>query len=219
MSIETLRSIITGYSSVCPARWKTVHHVKNNSLLTATQKSKLIKYCLRIHRELTRFHTIQKIFMPATLPFLSSANQIHPTGYHKRKQNDGSDSVENESSDKPLPVELQRLFLPSDLPLNIRAMCHPGLDTIEMQLKEAQCRSALGQVQTWMHIKSGLLTYKQHHTLHQGMNTRMCEELQQNNLKGKLHQAKYNRAQTTLLVLVGTNEDGFEWREMKDIDV
>ena len=70
-----------------------------------------------------------------------------------------------------------------------------------------------------MHIKSGLLTYKQHHTLHQGMNTRMCEELQQNNLKGKLHQAKYNRAQTTLLVLVGTNEDGFEWREMKDIDV
>ena len=128
-------------------------------------------------------------------------------------------SVENKSSDKPLPVELQQLFLPSDLPLNICAMCHPGLDTIEMQLQEAQCQSALGQVQTWMYIKSGLLTYKQRHTLHQGMNTRMCKELQQNDLKGKLHQAKYNRAGTALLVLAGTNEDSFEWREMKDIGV
>ena len=84
VSIETLRSIITGYSSVCPARQKTVHHVKNNSLLTPNQKSELIKYCLCIHCELARFCTIQKIFVPTALPFLLSADQnIHPTGYPK----------------------------------------------------------------------------------------------------------------------------------------
>ena len=48
---------------------------------------------------------------------------------------------------------------------------------------------------------------------------RMCEELQQNNLKAKLHQAKYNVARTALLTLVGTNEEGFEWKEMRDSDI
>ena len=48
---------------------------------------------------------------------------------------------------------------------------------------------------------------------------RMCEELQQNNLKAKLHQAKYNAARTALLTLVGTNEEGFEWKEMRDSDI
>ena len=48
---------------------------------------------------------------------------------------------------------------------------------------------------------------------------RMREELQQNNLKAKLHQAKYNAARTALLMLVGTDEEGFEWKEMRDSDI
>ena len=195
MSIEILM-LDSGCSSVCPTRWKTVHYIKNNSILTPTQKADLINYCLRIHRELTRFCAIQKIFMPAALPFLSSPDQTiaPPTGYPKRKQDDGSEIIKNDSSDKPLPIELQQLFLPSDLPPDIHASYHPGLDTIKKQLWEAQCQSALGQVQTQMYIKSRLVTYKQHHAFHQGMNTRMCEALQKNDLKVKLHQAKYNVA-------------------------
>ena len=85
MSIEILR-LDSGYSSVCPTRRKTVHYVKNNSILTPTQKADLINYRLHIHCELARFRAIQKIFMPAALPFLSSADQTiaPPTGYPKR---------------------------------------------------------------------------------------------------------------------------------------
>ena len=73
----------------------------------------------RLISELARFHIIQKIFMPATLPVLSSADQnIHPTGYPKQKQNDGSESVENESSDKPLPVCLRLYTKTSMTPLD-----------------------------------------------------------------------------------------------------
>ena len=220
VSIEILR-LDSGCSSVCPTRWKTVHYVKNNSILTPTQKADLINYHLRIHCELTRFCAIQKIFMPAVLPFLSSINQTiaPPTGYPKWKQDDGSEIIKYDSSDKPLPIKLQWLFLLSDLPPDIHASCHPVLDTIKKQLWEAQCRSALVQVQTQMYIKSRLVTYKQCHALHQGMNTRMCEELQKNGLKAKLHQAKYNVAWTALLMLVGTNEEGFEWKEMRDSDI
>ena len=105
----------SGCSSVCPTRWKTVHYIKNNSILTPTQKADLINYCLRIHLELTRFCAIQKIFMPAALPFLSSTDQTIalPTGCPKWKQDDGSEIIKNDSSDKPLPIELQQLFLPS----------------------------------------------------------------------------------------------------------
>lgn len=101
--------------------------------------------------------------MPAALPYLATANQsvTPPVGYSKRKRDDDGSGTDNHDPNKPPPIELQRLFLPSDLPLNIRAMCHPGLDEIEKQLREAQCSAALGQVQTRLFIKSGLVTYKQ----------------------------------------------------------
>ena len=159
--------------------------------------------------------------MPTALPYLATADQsiTPPAGYSKRKRDDGPETVDDDLSDKPPLIELQRLFLPSDLPPNIRAMCHAGLEDIERQLREAQCCTVLGQVQTRLYIKSGLVTYKQRYALHQGMNTRMREELRQNDLKAKLHQAKYNAARVALNNLCGADKGVSEWKEMKDADV
>ena len=71
-------------------------------------------------------------------------------------------------------------------------MCHPGPNDIAKQLQEAQCHAALGQVHTRLYIESAFVTYKQQYVLHQGMNTWMHKELHQNDLKTKIHQAKYN---------------------------
>ena len=98
-------------------------------------------------------------------------------------------------------------------------MCHAGLEDIERQLCEAQCHTALGQVQTRLYIKSGLVTYKQRYALHQGMNTQMREELHQNDPKAKLHQAKYNATHVALNNLCGADKGVSEWMEMKDANV
>ena len=134
--------------------------IKNCLILTPLQKAKLIKNCTCIHYKLIRFCAIQRIFMPATCPFLTTANQnvTPPTGYTKQEWDNGSEIDQNDLSDKPLPVELQHLFLPSDLPPNIHVMCHLGLDGIEEQLQDAQCCSSLDDVQTQMYIKAGPVT-------------------------------------------------------------
>jgi hypothetical protein len=37
------------------------------------------------------------------------------------------------------PVELQVLFLPSEISAKVLGRCHPGLDEIKRQLRDAQC--------------------------------------------------------------------------------
>ena len=98
-----------------------VHHIKDNTILMLTQKTELIRYRICIHRELARFQVIQNIFMPAALPYLTTADQsiTPPAGYSKQKWDDGPETVDDNISDKPPLIELQCLFLPSDLPPNI----------------------------------------------------------------------------------------------------
>ena len=76
---------MTIYYQLLFCRWKMVHHVKNNTILTLSQKTELIKYRIHIHCELTRFQSIQKIFMPTTLHYLSTTNLsgTHPAIYSK----------------------------------------------------------------------------------------------------------------------------------------
>ena len=76
---------MTIYYQLLFCRWKMVHHIKNNTILTLSQKTELIKYRIHIHHELTRFQSIQKIFMPTTLHYLSTTNLsgTHPAIYSK----------------------------------------------------------------------------------------------------------------------------------------
>ncbi|KIM79948.1 hypothetical protein PILCRDRAFT_49260, partial [Piloderma croceum F 1598] len=89
---------------------------------------------------------------------------------------------------------------------------------IEKQMWDAQCRTSLGQIRTHLHMKSGLLTYKERHARHQGANTRSREQINENDRKIKVLQDKYNTARRALIVLLGSESD-IEWREVKDVDL
>lgn len=69
-----LLSITISVLIYAPTRRKVVHHVKNNTVHTPTQKTELIKLRTRLHCEMARFRAIQKVFMPAALPMLPTAN-------------------------------------------------------------------------------------------------------------------------------------------------
>lgn len=47
----------------------------------------------------------------------------------------------------------------------------------------------------------------------------MHEELQLNNMKAKLHLAKYNTSHTSFFRLMGVDKDLIEWKKMKDSDI
>ncbi|KAF7313390.1 CxC2 domain-containing protein [Mycena chlorophos] len=50
--------------------------------------------------------------------------------------------------------------------------CQPGIVSIEIAFREAQCREALVKLRNQLHIKSRLVLYKKVHSQHQGANTR-----------------------------------------------
>jgi hypothetical protein len=63
----------------------------------------------------------------------------------KRKRGEEAEE-ENSKLNKLNPIKLQALLLPSELPLNLRSACHPGLDEIEKKMQDAQCRISLDRI-------------------------------------------------------------------------
>jgi hypothetical protein len=53
------------------------------------------------------------------------------------------------------------LVLPSALSGELRASgCNKGVENIELQLRDAQCRNALGEIRHYLHVKSRFRMYK-----------------------------------------------------------
>src|SRR6202044_661122 len=67
-------------------------------------------------------------------------------------------------------------------------------------------------------MKSGLTTYKQRHARHQKGNTRTRKVIDDNDIKIKVFQDKYNTARKALIAL-GANEAEMEWKEVRDADL
>jgi hypothetical protein len=67
-------------------------------------------------------------------------------------------------------------------------------------------------------MKSGLTTYKQRHARHQKGNTRTRKVIDDNDIKIKVFQDKYNTARKALIAL-GANETEMEWKEVRDADL
>lgn len=153
---------------------------------------------------------------PAIVKVTDSTPTDSATVAPKRKR--GEIANDNDKPNKPNPVELQPLLLPSELPLNLRSSCHAGLEDIERQMRDAQCRGALDHIRTHLYMKSGLMTYKQRHARHQKANTRTRQTINDNDMKIKIFQDKYNTARKALIAL-GANEDELVWREVKDADL
>jgi len=67
-------------------------------------------------------------------------------------------------------------------------------------------------------MKSGLTTYKQRHARHQKGNTRTRKVIDDNDIKIKVFQDKYNTARRALIAF-GANEAEMEWKEIRDADL
>jgi hypothetical protein len=141
---------------------------------------------------------------------------IDPAPAPKRKR--GAAIDENDKPNKPNPIELQSLLLPSELPVNLRSACYPGLEEIERKMRDAQCRTSLDRIRTHLYMKSGLTSYKQRHARHQKGNTRTRKTIDDNDMKIKMFQEKYNTARKALIAL-GANEAEMEWKEVRDADL
>lgn len=205
-------------------RRKVKHLVKNTATWTATQKSKLLEARTRLYRELAKFRRLQAIYMPAALISIhdpiddagSTPTAVTASSRSKRKRDQGDD---NEPT-KVNPIELRSLFLPSELSADIRARCHPRLGEIEKQMRDAQCRTSLDYVRSHLHIQSGLWTYKQRHSRHQGATTRSLEDLAVNNRKIAVFQDKYNTAREAIIALDSTlDPDQLQWKKLNNNDL
>lgn len=154
--------------------------------------------------------------MPPATVTDSNASATDSTPAPKRKRGETPDN--DNTPNKPNPIELQPLLLPSELPVSLRSACHPGLDEIERMMRDAQCRVSLGHIRTHLYMKSGLTTYKQRYARHQKGNTRARKTIDDNDAKIKVFQDRYNTARNALIAL-GANEDELEWKEVKDADL
>jgi hypothetical protein len=85
-------------------------------------------------------------------------------------------------------------------------------------MRDAQCHVSLDRIRTHLYMKSGLTTYKQWHTQHQKGNTHTPKTIDDNDVKIKVFQDKYNMARKALIAL-GVDEMEMEWREVKDADL
>ena len=79
-----------------------------------------------------------------------------------------SEVSDNEVASRPDPVDVQTLYVPSEIPPQVCCDCHPGLDDIRWQLRDAQCWTSLDSIYMHLYMKVGLITYKQCHVRHQG---------------------------------------------------
>ncbi|KAJ7511752.1 hypothetical protein B0H11DRAFT_1667218, partial [Mycena galericulata] len=113
------------------------------------------------------------------------------------------------------------LFLPSDLSPEERKApgCLAGLDVMEVVYRDAQCRTALEQLRTQLHVKSRLLIYKENHSRNQGATTKSRSLVTRNESKIRLHSEKYQKGWEAHKSLVGGDESLIGWRKLRKQDI
>ncbi|KAF7327504.1 CxC2 domain-containing protein [Mycena kentingensis (nom. inval.)] len=126
-----------------------------------------------LNKSISRIRVLQATYMPGALTYLDSLKLPQDT-----------------------LAELVPILPPSALPDAIRAEggCREGLLELERQLRDAQCRSALAALRLQLHVKQRLLSYKRHHSRHQGANTRSRALVLRNENKILRHADKYQSA-------------------------
>ena len=154
----------------------------------------------------------------ANSPSVQMSSASVPAQLSKRKCGVGPIASDDNTPDKPNPIELQPIYLPSELSIQLRLACQPGLDDIERKMRDAQCRSSLDHIRTLLYIKSSLRIYKTRNARAQKQNTRARATLGQNDAKIKVFQDKYNMARAALIAL-GADEAMLEWKKVEDGDL
>ncbi|KAJ3734621.1 hypothetical protein DFJ43DRAFT_1130773 [Lentinula guzmanii] len=107
--------------------------IEDKGFETATQKTELTERRTRMMRLMGRLRSIQALYMPAAITYLSN----------RQTDEDEAEHVEN------IPV-----VLPSSLPASERILeCRSGLASIEEQLHEAHLRASLNSLRNHLHMK------------------------------------------------------------------
>ncbi|KAF8137962.1 hypothetical protein K438DRAFT_1526094, partial [Mycena galopus ATCC 62051] len=158
---------------------------------TARMEIDLASMRTKLNRGIARLRKIQGAYMPTAIQAL------------------GEMALPSTTLAEDVP-----LLLPSALTDAQRARCAEGLEHIEGLMRDAQCRTALTRLRCQLHVKSGLLTYKDHER-HQGANTRAHTIVTRNESKIHLHSEKYQVSWAALRRLSGGNEELVGWRVLK----
>ncbi len=119
-----------------------------------------------------------------------------------------------------LQVESILLGLPSQISTRHRSTaCSPDILAIETRLRDAQCRDALHELRTQLHIQDRLYKLKKLHIRNQGPNTRMQTEIKGQDSRVRHAAAKYRRARRAKLALMGPGPWELEFQALNDNDI
>ncbi|KAJ7575804.1 hypothetical protein C8J56DRAFT_1063043 [Mycena floridula] len=124
---------------------------------------------------------------------------------------------------RPMPAPAAKdvhLLFPSNMIAEQRERgVWTGLGDIKSELRDAQCRDALDQLQNHLIVKARLLTYKNIHARHQGATTRSQGLLARNESKIALSARRYQQAWTAKLGLVYNDLEKVGWRKLEPADI
>ncbi|KII83424.1 hypothetical protein PLICRDRAFT_180503 [Plicaturopsis crispa FD-325 SS-3] len=177
--------------------------VRKGDSTTSAQKAELVERRTRINRSITQFRTLQATYTPAAARILADRTQ---------PAEGGGPAVEL--------AEAVPLVLPSALSEeDLATAATPGLTEIEERLRQAQCRTSLNRVRNGLHVRSGLLVYRGLHIRKQGPSTRARNLVARNDMKIKLHAAKYRAAREALIAINNGDASAVEWPELKEADI
>ncbi|KAJ7594166.1 hypothetical protein C8J56DRAFT_1043935 [Mycena floridula] len=175
--------------------------------LTTKQQADLVDKRNRITRQITKFRTLQAVYMPGSVQILVDLAKVTV------KDRDGNIVP-------PPAAERMMLLFPSDLSPAQRA--GPGmmtcLDKLEGRLREAQLEDALSGLRNQLLIKSRLLTYKTVNVRHQGATSRSRSLIDRNEAKVQLFARRYQAAWDAKLKLAG-GVDLVGWRKLNATDI
>ncbi|KAF7321843.1 CxC2 domain-containing protein [Mycena kentingensis (nom. inval.)] len=165
---------------------------------TTAQKINMRRERRKINKSIGRIRTLQAIYMPGALVYLSSLKLPQET-----------------------PAEQVPLLPPSALSESQRENggCRDGLAELERKLRDAQCRSALAALRGQLVNKARLLTFKQNQSRHQGANTRSRARIAQNENKILLRADKYQAAHRALVALADGDATGVTWPALRREDI
>ncbi|KAJ7578939.1 hypothetical protein C8J56DRAFT_796992 [Mycena floridula] len=172
---------------------------------TPKQAADLLEKRNKLTRQISRFRTIQAVYMPASVQLLINMSNDASRG--------GIASA--------VPAEEVVLLFPSSLTeaQRSRGGMMSGLEDMECRLRDAQCQDALVGLRNQLLIKSRLLTYKTVHVRHQGSVTRSRGLVDRNELKVLLYAKRYQAAWLAKLALVGGDVSKVSWRKLNPGDI
>ncbi|KAI6151215.1 hypothetical protein BKA82DRAFT_3975358 [Pisolithus tinctorius] len=163
--------------------------------LTVTQDTSLQRRRAALFRQIRQFREIQVVYMI------------------------GIESIVQRSEDPEAEAKAIRLCMPSELSPAERMSISDDISVIEAQLREAQCRDALGKLRNYLHTQTHFIKYRNTNIRGQRANTHAKTLISTLSSKiGRVVQ-KYRVARAALLALRGAGSWEEELRPLQTKDV